>query len=243
MNSPLSVPNLPQRSERSRLHSPPLISSVNSPIFVPRDDEERGEERRGEERRGEERRGGRAAGTKHRAAMKARVGAKRQARTRGRSVRSSGTCARSGHRRCSPARIHGGSAYFAGRFPTGAARRAFLSQPRGPIGCFQFSVGAARGSPPSSLRHTGFRPVRESGLNRDGGIAEHGDEGRGGGGERDAGATERARKKEEHRSSARGGRGEPGAEAGGGGRARPTRTFVTRHQTRLPPVGDSTDRL
>lgn len=26
-------------------------------------------------------------------------------------------------------------------------------------------------------------------------------------------------------------------------RARPTRTFVTRHQTRLPPVGDSTDRL
>lgn len=69
---------------------------------------------------------------------------------------------------------------FCGPVPTArGAARTFLSWPHGPIGCFQFSVGALlKGS--SSLRHTGFSLVRESGMNRDEGIAERTDRREGG---------------------------------------------------------------
>lgn len=84
------------------------------------------------------------------------------------------------------------------------------------------------------VRHTGFSLVRESGMNRDGRIAEW------------TGGRENARTKHgyERKRSIETGRQDGGRAGGRGGRrARPTRTFVTRHQTRVPPVGDSTDRL
>lgn len=59
---------------------------------------------------------------------------------------------------------------------------------------------------------------------------------------RNAGTKERGAEKAGRDGAGRGGRA-GGGRGGEGRRARPTRTFVTRHQTRLPPVGDSTDRL
>lgn len=135
--------------------------------------------------------------------------------------------------------IHDGSAYFAGRF-----RRRHIPFYRGcgssgPIGCFQFSVGAREERLNRVLRHTGFSLVRESGMKRDGGSQNGREKERR---ESEAGV----RKKEEHRNGGRRSRRKRvNREEGGRGgrRARPTRTFVTRHQTRVPPVGDSSDRL
>lgn len=110
-------------------------------------------------------------------------------------------------RDCS-ARIHDGSAYFAGQFRRGAAARTFLSWPRrwrGPIGCFQFSVGAPEGR---LDRHTGFSLVPESGMNRDGRIAEW------------TGGRESARTKRGHERKRSIETGERGGRAGGRGRRR-----------------------
>lgn len=134
--------------------------------------------------------------------------------------------------------IHDGSAYFAGRF-----RRRHVPFYRGcgssgPIGCFQFSVGAREERLNRVLRHTGFSLVRESGMKRDEG-SQNGQEK-----ERRESETGYERKRNiETGGEGVGGRGWAEKGGRGGRRARPTRTFVTRHQTRVPPVGDSSDRL
>jgi hypothetical protein len=166
--------------------------------------------------------------TKHRRlAMKARVGAKRQARTSGPGPSDlqglvRGRAIAVARRRGSTADRHILRAGF--RRARGTAR-LFIVAARSyrmfPIFCWRWVQGTPPASPSYGIPSCARKRAEETRERRSG----HG----------------RKRSIEPARGRGRGEGG--GRREAGGGRARPTRTFVTRHQTRLPPVGDSTDRL